>query len=152
MKTVVRLVSTFFYTGYVPRISGTAGSLAGLLFALMVNYNPVVYGLSLFVLTVSALFVIKRAEILFGKRDARKIVVDEAIGMMVALIFVPVKPLFIALAFVLFRIFDIFKPFPIKRVERIASPWGVVFDDILAGVYANILVQLAAIFTLMREV
>jgi len=145
LKTVVRLISTFLYTGYVPKISGTAGSLAGLFFALMVSYSPVVYISSMVVLTMLAFLVIRRAEELFGKKDSRRIVIDEVIGIMIALLFVPHKPALIALAFILFRIFDIFKPFPIKKIERLQSPFGVVLDDVAAGIYANITVQIAAL-------
>ena len=152
MKTVVRLVSTFFYAGYVPKISGTIGSLAGLLFFLSVNYSLPVTVISLSVLTVAAILVIKKAEGLFGKKDSRRIVIDEAIGMMIALLFIPMKAEFVVLAFVFFRIFDITKPFPIKRVEKMESPWGVVLDDVLAGIYANLAVQLIIMLALKRGV
>lgn len=152
MKTVVKLVSTFFYTGYVPKIPGTVGSLAGLLFFLSVNYSLTVTVISLSVLTAAALLVVRKAEELFGKKDSRRIVIDEAIGMMIALLFVPMKAVFIALAFVFFRIFDIAKPFPIKRVEKMESPWGVVLDDVLAGIYANLAVQLVAMLALKMGV
>ena len=152
MKTVVKLVSTFFYAGYVPRISGTIGSLAGLLFFLLVNYSLPVTIASLSVLTVSALLVIRKAEGLFGKKDSGHIVIDEVIGMMIALLFIPTKAAFVALAFVFFRIFDIAKPFPIKRIEKMESPWGVVLDDVLAGIYANLAVQLIAMLALKRGV
>ena len=152
MKTVVRLVSTFFYAGYVPKMPGTVGSLAGLLFFLLVNYNLPVTIISLLALTVAALLVIGKAEELFGKKDSRHIVIDEVIGMMIALLFIPMKAVFVVLAFVFFRIFDIVKPFPIKRIERMESPWGVVLDDVLAGIYANFAVQLIAMFALKRGV
>jgi len=148
MKTVVKMLSTFFYTGYVPKISGTVGSLAGLLFYLMTSYSVAVTFISLLALTATALLVISKAEEIFGKKDSRRIVIDEAIGMIIALLFIPMKILFIVLAFVFFRLFDITKPFPIKRLEKIKSPWGVVFDDVLAGIYANLAVQLIIIFTL----
>ncbi len=152
MKTVVRLVSTFFYAGYVPKISGTAGSLAGLLFFLLVSYSLTVTIFSLLVLAVAALLVIGKAEELFGKKDSRRIVIDEVIGMMIALLFIPMRALFVVLAFVFFRIFDIAKPFPIKRIEGMASPWGVLLDDVLAGIYANFAVQLIAMLALKRGV
>jgi len=152
LKTVVRLVSTFFYAGYVPKISGTIGSLAGLLFFLSVSYSLPVKIVSLLVLTAAALLVIRKAEELFGKKDSRRIVIDEAIGVMIALLFIPMKAEFIVPAFVFFRIFDIAKPFPIKRIEEMESPWGVVLDDVLAGIYANLAVQLIIMLALKRGV
>lgn len=141
MKTVVKLVSTFFYSGFVPRMPGTAGSAAGLLFALLVGYDAKVYLSSLAVLLAAAMLVIRRAEILFGKRDSGRIVIDEAVGIMVALLFLPLEPAYIIPAFLLFRIFDIFKPFPIRMAERAPSPLGVVLDDVIAGIYANLIVR-----------
>jgi phosphatidylglycerophosphatase A len=144
------MVSTFFYSGYVPRIPGTVGSLAGLLFFLLVNHSLTLTIVSLLVLTAAALLVIKKAEDLFGKKDSRRIVIDEVIGMMIALLFIPAKAEFVVLAFVFFRIFDILKPFPIKMAERIRSPFGVVLDDVIAGIYANLIVR-AGIIVLLKE-
>ena len=152
MKTVTRLISTFFYAGYIPKISGTAGSACGLLLFFLVNYSLPVTVITLLVLTAAALLVIRKAEELFGKKDSRRIVIDEVIGMMIALLFIPMRPELIALSFVLFRVFDITKPFPIKRIEKISSPWGVVLDDAVAAIYANLSVQLIAIFALKSGV
>lgn len=150
MKTVIKVVSTFFYAGYVPRIPGTIGALVGLLFYLTVSYSLTVILASLFVLTVMAVLVIRKAEELYGEKDSRRIVIDEVIGMMIALLFVPLTTVFLISGFILFRIFDIVKPFPIKRIEKMESPWGVLLDDVVAGLYANLTVQLIAMFALKR--
>ena len=152
MKTVVRLVSTFFYAGYLPKMPGTAGSCAGLLFFLLVCHSMPLTLASISVLTVAALLVIKKAEELFGKKDSGLIVIDEVIGMMIALLFIPLNAVFVVSAFVLFRVFDILKPFPIRRIETMESPWGVLLDDVLAGIYANLAVQLIAMLALKRGV
>ncbi len=152
MKTLVRLISTFFYAGYVPKIPGTAGSVCGLLIFFLVGHSLSATIIALSVLTAAALLVIREAEDIFGQKDSRQIVIDEVIGMMIALLFIPMKPVFILLAFVLFRVFDITKPFPIRRIEKMESPWGVVLDDVLAAVYANISVQIIAIFALKSGV
>lgn len=144
MNTVVRIVSTFFFAGLVPRMPGTAGSAAGLGFALLAAYDKGSYLLSLAVLLAAALMVIRRAEILFGRKDSGKIVIDEAAGMMIAMLFLPMEPAYMAATFISFRLFDIFKPFPIKIAERAPSPLGVVLDDVIAGIYANITVRAGA--------
>ncbi len=151
-KSVVKLISTFFYAGYVPKIPGTAGSICGLLLFLLVGYSLPATIITLSVLTVAALLVIREAEEIFGQKDSQHIVIDEVIGMMIALLFIPMKPVFIILAFVLFRVFDIAKPFPIRRIEKMKSPWGVVLDDVLAGIYANLSVRLIAILALKSGV
>ncbi len=152
MKTVIKMLSTFFYLGYTPLIPGTIGSLGGLLFYLMVKHNAALYIGSLIVLIALALLVINRAEEHFGKKDARPIVIDEAAGMMIALLFVPQEPALIVFAFIAFRLFDIVKPFPVKWAEGIRSPWGVILDDIIAGIYANLAAQAFFILAIKRGV
>jgi len=150
MKTVVKMLGTFFYLGYTPLIPGTIGSLGGLLFYLMVKYNIALYIGSLIALIISALLVINKAEEHFRKKDARPIVIDEAIGMMIALLFVPQEPVLILFAFIAFRLFDIVKPFPIRWAEGIRSPWGVLLDDIIAGIYTNLATQAFFILAINR--
>jgi phosphatidylglycerophosphatase A len=64
--------------------------------------------------------------------------------MMIALLFLPMEPACMAAAFISFRLFDILKPFPIRMAERLPSPFGVVLDDVIAGIYANITVRAGA--------
>ena len=141
MKTVVKMLSSFFYLGYVPRIPGFFGSLGGLLFYLMVRHNLVLYLGSLIALAAVAFFVIDKAEEIYGGKDARIIVIDEAVGMMLALFLIPTKFFFIFLAFIFFRLYDVLKPFPIRWTEKQRSPLGVILDDVIAGIYANLTVQ-----------
>lgn len=152
MKTVTKMLSTFFYLGYTPRIPGTIGSLGGLVLYLMVKNTPALYIGSLIVLIILALLVINKAEAHFGKKDAKPIVIDEAVGMMTALLFVPQEPVLILFAFIAFRLFDIVKPFPVRQAERVRSPYGVLLDDIFAGGYANLAVQAFFIFAIKRGV
>lgn len=77
----------------------------------------------------------------FG-HDARPIVIDEILGMGVSLLFVPKQLAFYVAAFVLFRLFDIVKPFPARQAERLPLGWGVMADDLVAGVYVNIVMQI----------
>ena len=73
--------------------------------------------------------------------------IDEVVGMLIALLFVPKTTFFLIAAFILFRIFDIAKPFPARRMERLHGGWGIVLDDVIAGVYANLAIQIGrAIF------
>lgn len=82
-----------------------------------------------------------RVERDWGK-DSSKVVIDEVAGMCTSLLFVPLKIKWILLAFVLFRFFDIVKPLYIRRTETLPAGWGVMADDILSGIYANLLLQL----------
>lgn len=135
------MLSSFFYLGYVPCIPGFFGSLGGLLFYLIVRHNLALYFGSLITLAALAFFVIDKAEEIYGRKDARIIVIDEAVGMMLALFLIPTKFFFIFLAFIFFRLYDVLKPFPIRWAEKQKSPLGVILDDVIAGLYANLTVQ-----------
>lgn len=152
MRTVVKMLSSFFYLGYVPRIPGFFGSLGGLLFYFMVSYNFTLYICSLVALTALGFIVINKAEAIYGSKDSRIIVIDEAVGMMLALFLIPPKSVAIFLAFIFFRLFDVLKPFPIKWAEKKKSPLGVMLDDIIAGIYANLAVQALCILAMKRGV
>jgi phosphatidylglycerophosphatase A len=80
-------------------------------------------------------------ESIWGK-DHNRVVIDEVAGMCITLLWVPVTPLNILIGLFLFRFFDILKPLFIKRLEELPGGWGVMFDDILAGIYANLVLQL----------
>ncbi|MES2003941.1 MAG: phosphatidylglycerophosphatase A [Bacteroidota bacterium] len=82
-----------------------------------------------------------RVEPDWGK-DSNRVVIDEVAGMFISLLFIPVSIKWIAAAFVLFRFFDILKPLYIRNAEALPAGWGVMADDVLAGIYANLLLQL----------
>lgn len=82
-----------------------------------------------------------KVEAEWGK-DSHRIVIDEVVGMSVTLLFVPARWLYLLIGLLLFRFFDIAKPFQIRKMENLSGGWGVMMDDVLAGVYANLLLQL----------
>ncbi len=82
-----------------------------------------------------------KAEQLLGKKDAQSIVIDEIAGYLVSMIMAPAGWGFIAGGFVLFRLFDISKPWPLKRLQDLHGGWGVMIDDVGAGIYTNITLQ-----------
>ncbi|MGY0037000.1 phosphatidylglycerophosphatase A family protein [Pedobacter sp. NJ-S-72] len=84
-------------------------------------------------------------EEIWGK-DHNRVVIDEVVGMCITLLWIPVTPVNILIGLILFRFFDIVKPLFIRRLENLPGGWGVMFDDILAGIYANILLQVIVRF------
>ncbi len=70
--------------------------------------------------------------------DPSEVVIDEVMGMVVAVAFLPLTPTVLLASFVLFRVFDIAKPFPVRQFEKLPGGWGIVMDDVIAGVYANV--------------
>ena len=146
-------IATLFGLGHIPRIPGTAGSLAAaLLFLLLVRVLPaqsllfahLVWLGVLLPVAVSASAAAVRVE---GTHDPQEVVIDEFIGQHVALLPLAVPGAFgwkmWLLGFILFRAFDIAKPFPLRRLERWPGGWGVVADDLAAGLYAAVVLALA---------
>ena len=140
------LVASLFGIGFIPFMPGTFGSLAafGIYMLIPASFwfygQYIVMGL-LLVLSLAAVFISRAAEKILGE-DAGSIVIDELLGYFVATLFLPHNWLIGLYAFILFRVFDIAKPFPIYRSQRISGGWGVVIDDLIAGLYANLLIQI----------
>ena len=142
-KCVVPL-ATGFYAGYVPVASGTCGTLVAIpLCYLLSRVNPVYEILMLVLFTGLAVWVSGEAEKMFKKKDSGLIVIDEMAGLLVTLFLIPWSVKTVVIGFFLFRLMDIVKPFPIRRLETtLPRGWGVVGDDVLAGVYANVALRL----------
>lgn len=142
--TVAKVIATFGGLGYVPKGSGTFGAL-GALFIAVCLYN-VVIDPALFQIILGCLIItsyitgVISASILESEwgHDASKIVIDEAMGFWVSILFIPFSWTAWMAAFCLFRFFDILKPMGIRRLDAIHSPHGVMLDDLLAGIYSNI--------------
>jgi len=129
--------------GHLPVAPGTAGSLAALPLlpglAAVRERSTLAYLLALVVLVALAVWAAGRAEDALGGRDHSAIVIDEVAGMVVAGILLPGTWLAAALAFVLFRLFDVVKPFPAGLIDaRVGGGLGVVGDDLVAGLYAGL--------------
>jgi len=142
-KFPVLIIATGLGSGYSPFAPGTAGSLVALPFIwLLYGGTPWVYALVTLVVFAVGTWAAGVAEEVFNAKDSSMITVDEVAGMMVAMFLVPVTPAMMAGGFVLFRLFDIFKPFPAGAVDkRVGGGLGVMLDDVVAGVYANLCLQ-----------
>ncbi|MBD3232755.1 MAG: phosphatidylglycerophosphatase A [candidate division Zixibacteria bacterium] len=133
------VIASFFGIGYLPAAPGTWGSLAAIVVAY--SFFPVRIVeqlLVVFTVTLIGIYASYRAEDVYGK-DGGEIVIDEVAGIFVSIIAIPKSVESYALAFILFRLFDIVKPFPARRSERIPYGVGVMADDVVAGIYAAIL-------------
>jgi phosphatidylglycerophosphatase A len=135
-------VATGLGAGYSPIAPGTAGSLVGLvLFWPMTTLGwPIQLAATtaLFALGVACAAVVA-AQV--GRKDPSLVVVDEVAGMWATLLWVPFTPVTAALGFVAFRAMDVLKPYPARQLEALPGGWGIMADDLMAGVYANLLVQ-----------
>ncbi|MFH0855744.1 MAG: phosphatidylglycerophosphatase A [Candidatus Omnitrophota bacterium] len=149
-KFLVRIISTFFYVGYFPLVPGTAASLAGIIVYFLVRNNVTIYCLTLAALLILGFLASGRAEELMQKKDHSCVVIDEVCGMLLSLIFLPYNIKLVIIAFFIFRALDTLKPFPAGRLERMRGSFGIMSDDIAAGVYTNIILQAVAIFASLR--
>ena len=140
MTRLAVFVATVAYCGYFPIAPGTVGSAAGLVVYLLVWWaqSPVVEVGLIVALFAAGVWAGTTAERYFGGIDPGPIVIDEVVGMLMTLAFIPVGWSGAIAGFVLFRIYDVLKPYPAGRFERLHGGLGVMADDAMAAVYANI--------------
>jgi phosphatidylglycerophosphatase A len=136
---LARGVATAFGSGYSPFAPGTAGSAVGvLLFWPMAGWRwPWQVAACLALLLVGALAATRVAESV-GSKDPGIVVVDEVLGQWVTFLALPFTPATAVLGFLLFRAMDIVKPWPARDLERLPGGWGIMADDVAAGVYAHL--------------
>jgi phosphatidylglycerophosphatase A len=147
-----KYISTGLGIGYIGRGAGTISAAAVCLswYILQSVYAlPSVFWLWFTILiTITGIWAAGKVEILWGK-DSNRVVIDEIAGMCITLLFVPATFNYLITGFILFRFFDIIKPLFIRNLEALPGGWGVMADDILAGMYSNFVLQvliIAAIF------
>jgi phosphatidylglycerophosphatase A len=136
-------MATGFGAGYAPIAPGTVGTLAAIPIFLFLSTIPSpVYEVTLVTFFFFSCWVSEQAGHVWLKKDDQRIVIDEIMGFFVAALWIPKTLPFVLAAFFLFRFFDILKPPPIRWVESLRGGFGVVLDDVLAGIYANIVLHL----------
>ncbi|MGB6972308.1 MAG: phosphatidylglycerophosphatase A [Desulfobulbales bacterium] len=144
MHTLIMLIATGFYSGYLPKAPGTWGSLVGVLLVFLLH----ALSLQIYLSVVAGLFIVGsfvagEAEKILDNRDPGVVVIDEIVGMLITMIAVPVTPLTMVLGFILFRVFDIAKPFPVNFFDQhFHGGLGIMLDDVVAGIYSLIIMQL----------
>jgi phosphatidylglycerophosphatase A len=143
MNKLIMILATGCYVGRIKWAPGTWGSLAAILpWLFLRNLSLSHYTLALVAVLVVGFFAAGSAEKILDIPDASCIVIDEFLGMFITLFAAPPHPLAWLLGLVLFRIFDIFKPFPVSWFDRhINGGVGIMMDDVIAGIYAFILLQ-----------
>lgn len=143
MTRLAVFVATVAYCGYFPIAPGTAGSAAGLVVYLLVWWtrSPAVEVTLILAVFAAGVWAATEAERFFGGIDPGPVVIDEVLGMLITLAFMPVGVATAIAGFVLFRIFDVIKPYPANRFERLHGGFGVMADDAMAAVYANLVLR-----------
>ena len=164
---LTRFIATGFFSGYIPWASGTFGSLVGAAFFLIPAFsNPVVLALAIVSALIAGVYTSSVVAGVEGNRltksaqrakekfqpeghpspDPSIVVIDEIVGMWIAMFAVAPSFLSIGIAFVVFRVLDIVKPYPARQAEQYGSGWGIMLDDVVAGIYANIITRVVLYF------
>ncbi|MBU1078481.1 MAG: phosphatidylglycerophosphatase A [Spirochaetes bacterium] len=149
-----RLFVTGFFTGYAPIAPGTVGTLVGVIIYLLLYRFPYILYPMVILLFIFGVKYSSWAETYFREKDSNKIVIDEIVGYLVAMANVRINYscqdlkfwIVILSGFLLFRFFDIIKPFYINDLQKLKGGLGVMMDDLLAGVYANLILLLFMMF------
>ena len=154
-----KLIASGLGTGYAPIAPGTVGSMLGIL--IFYSFNLALKSLNIDQSTIPVLnLVVIIFFLLIGiysikkvhqkwSHDAPKIVIDEIVGVWIAAFLIPFQWQYYLLALILFRFFDIVKPLYIRKLDKLKSNWSVMFDDVLAGFYANIVIQIVIHFNII---
>ena len=145
MSRLGLIVATFGYVGYFPIAPGTAGSLAALALYAIVRWvqRPVFETAVMITIFIAGVWAATRAEQVLGVEDPGPVVIDEVLGMLLTLAWLPLSMTGVVAGFLLFRIFDVVKPFPAGASQRLGGGIGVMIDDVIAGIYALVLLVLA---------
>ena len=138
----IKLFASGLYTGYVPAASGTLGSAIAVAFYFIPGFeSPFILG---FVLLLVFGLGIKASSIMEKRygHDPAEVTIDEVVGMWITLFFLPKTILVVLAAFFVFRFFDIVKPFPARELDKMHGGFGIMMEDVVAGIYANITMQI----------
>lgn len=141
---IIKFLATGTYLGLSPVIPGTFGTLWGIPIVWAYSKSPLsVQIIIIIAVSIAAIFISDEACRIFGKKDPSSVVIDEVAGYLVSFFLIPFTAFNAILIFLLFRFFDILKPYPVCAIDRgVGGGLGVVLDDLAAGVYANICAQI----------
>jgi phosphatidylglycerophosphatase A len=145
-----KLISTCLGIGYIGKGAGTVAAVACCIcwyFAWVAGYQLIPSLIATILISLLGIWSSNVVSRIWGKDPAR-VVIDEVAGMGISLLFIPVTVKYLVAALILFRLFDITKPFFIRKLEQLPGGWGIMLDDVLAGIYTNALLQIVLWFRL----
>lgn len=146
LNKIEEILGSGLYSGFIPYAPGTMGSLVALLIYLIPGFeNPIILSGFILVFLLWGKLIADKFEMVYGK-DPKQCVIDEFVGMWISLLFIPKTVSFIVIAFVIWRLFDISKPFPANRLEKIKGGWGIMLDDVMSGIYTFFVMHIIIYF------
>jgi phosphatidylglycerophosphatase A len=133
-------IASFGYVGFFPIAPGTAGSLAALALFAFIRWIgvPAIELSAIVVVFAIGVWAAQGTEVAMGRKDPGVVVIDEVLGMLITLALLPLSLTGVALGFLLFRVLDVFKPYPAAQVEHLHGGLGIMADDAVAGLYAHL--------------
>ena len=145
MRGLAVFIATFGYVGFFPIAPGTAGSLAALALYALVRWagTPALELVTIVAVSAIGTWAATGTERALARKDPGPVVIDEVLGMLITLAFLPLSPWGIVVGFLIFRLFDVIKPFPAGRLEHLPAGLGIMADDSMAGVYAHLALRIA---------
>ena len=137
-----KFLGSGFYSGYIPFAPGTFGSLVALSIYLIPGMeNPTILLILISLFSVLGISIGTKFETIYGK-DPKQCTIDEMVGTWITLLFIPKKILLILMAFIIWRVFDIIKPFPANVAEKLNGGFGIMLDDVISAIYALLISHL----------
>ena len=152
MKNFTKYFATLFGIGFIPLAPGTFGSLFSILiWYVFIDLFSIFYFIALFLFVLSVSFYLTDIYLdNYKKKDPSEVIVDEFLGQSIPLLFIVNFNIYeVLIAFVTFRFFDIYKIYPINKIEDLKGSYGVILDDIVAGIYSLIILMLYKILILL---
>ena len=143
MIKISKIIATVCGIGFIKKGSGTVAAIMYcIVWFLLADFSHVAQVFLLILILIAGVLSATEVEKIWGK-DSYRVVIDEVAGMIIALLFIPREIKYVLAALALFRFFDILKPLGIKKMERLPVGWGVMADDVLAGIYSLVILHLA---------
>ncbi|MEW6681265.1 MAG: phosphatidylglycerophosphatase A [bacterium] len=146
MKRLILFTAYGFGLGKIPIIPATFGTSIGVLIFLLASQQKILYLLITLLVTIGGIKIAEIAEDASKIKDDRRIVIDEVAGFLITMIGIPNSLFYLFLGFFLFRALDIIKPFPIRYSQRLKAGLGIMMDDLLAGIFSCIILNLIHYF------
>jgi len=146
MKKLITILATGLGTGYTPIFPGTAGTLLGVVIYLVfikIFPFPLSYAVAVAIFWGLGVWISGKCENYLEGKDNQTIVIDEIAGFLITMFLIPFSFRFILLGFIFFRIFDILKPFKIEKIQKLPRGWGIMGDDLAAGILSNIMLYIS---------
>ena len=144
-RDLMKFLASFFGIGYLPLAPGTWASLAAALIAWFLQPYPGAVIAAALMISLLGVWSGGKAALALGQKDPSCVVIDEVAGMLLAVAGLPARWEIYLSAFILFRLLDIFKPGPIRRAENLPGGWGIMADDLLAGLAVNLLFRVVGV-------